>query len=203
MQDIKPITSGMMRSLEEKAFERGVSELELIERAGKECARLIESKKGASRKIVVFAGPGNNGGDGFVCAKYLNLKNQVYLVVPVEPKTDAARAKFFEAKNKQVKIIPMQEASFIKPHIIVDALLGVGAKLPLRGEIKEACRLINSMNSFKVSIDIPSGMDADIGECDPDAVVPDATICIQAPKIGEVKAGKEKTGGIWIADIRL
>ena len=206
---MRAMTVSEMRSVEEKAFASGVTVLELMERAGKECAILIDTRlktqdsKPAKKTVIIFCGPGNNGGDGFVCAKYLNLKNQVYLVVPVEPKTGAARAKFFEAENKQVKIIPMQEASFIKPHIIVDALLGVGAKLPLRGEIKEACRLINSMNSFKVSIDIPSGMDADIGECDPDAVVPDATICIQAPKIGEVKAGKEKTGGIWIADIRL
>jgi len=203
---MKAISPGEMRNLEEKAFSSGVAVLELMERAGKECAKMIESKLGtgnSKRSIIIFCGPGNNGGDGFVCARYLKQKNEVYLVVPVEPKSDSARAKFFEAKNKQIKIIPMQEASFIKPDVIVDALLGIGVRLPLRGEIKEACRLINSMDAFKISIDIPSGMDSDTGECDSDAVVPDVTICIHAPKTGELLAGKEKTGEIWIEDIGL
>lgn len=197
-----------MRHLEETAFASGTKVHELMERAGAGCARMIETKtkpetRNRKRSIIIFCGPGNNGGDGFVCARHLNQKNEVYLVVPIDPKTDVARAKMQEAKNKQIKIISMDEAAFLKPDIIVDALLGIGAKLPLRGEIKEACRLINSMQGFKVSIDVPTGMDADSGETDPDAVVPDATIVLHAPKTGMEKAGKEKTGDIWVLDIGL
>lgn len=200
---MESITVNEMRALEEKAFASGLSIFDLMERVGRDCAKLVESKQGTGNRILVLCGPGNNGGDGFVCARYLKEKNEVYLVVPIEPKTDVARAKFQETKNKQIKVLSMDEASFFKPDIIVDALLGIGAKLPLRGEIKEACMLINSLDAFKVSIDVPTGMDADAGEVDPDAVVPNATIALHAPKTGEIKAGKEKTGDIWILDIGL
>jgi NAD(P)H-hydrate epimerase len=97
----------------------------------------------------------------------------------------------------------MDEVSFYKPDVVVDALLGIGAKLPLRGEIKEAAKLINSYNAYKVSIDVPTGMDADTGETDLDFVKPDATIALHAVKTGMEKAGKEKTGEIWVLDIGL
>jgi len=200
---MNPITVVQMRALEEKAFASGVSVFDLMERAGSGCARIILAKRGTGNRILVFCGPGNNGGDGLVCAKYLKQKNEVYLIIPIEPKTEVARAKLQEAKNKQIKIISMDEASFYKPDIVVDALLGIGAEIPLRGEIKEAARLINSMKGFKASIDVPTGMDADTGEVDPDAVLPDATIALHAVKTGMEKAGKEKTGEIWVSDIGL
>lgn len=200
---MEPISVKEMRALEEKRFAEGLSIFDLMERVGRDCAKLTEAKQGTDNRVLIFAGPGNNGGDGIVCAKYLKEKNEVFLVVPIEPKTEVARAKFIEAKNKQIKIISLDEASFIKPDIIVDALLGIGAKLPLRGEIKEACKLINSKDAFKIAIDVPTGMDADTGEVDPDFVKCDATIALHLPKTGEIKAGKDKTGEIWVLDIGL
>jgi NAD(P)H-hydrate epimerase len=200
------ISVAQMRALEEEKFASGLSIFDLMERVGRDCAKLIESRletENRKRPVVIFSGPGNNGGDGIVAAKYLKGKNEVYLVVPIEPKTDVARAKFFEAKNKQIKIISMEEASFVKPDLVVDALLGIGARLPLRGEIKKACKLINSFDAFKVSIDVPTGMDADSGETDPDFVKPDATIALHAPKTGMITAGKDKTGEILVLDIGL
>jgi NAD(P)H-hydrate epimerase len=203
---MKSISVQEMRALEEEKFATGLSIYELMERVGRDCAKLIESKLetgGPRRSVLIFAGPGNNGGDGIVAAKYLKQKNEVYLVVPIEPKTDVARAKFIEAKNKQIKIISMDEASMYKPDVVVDALLGIGARLPLRGEIKEAAKLINAYNSYKISIDVPTGMDADSGETDPDFIKPDVTIALHAIKTGMEKAGVEKTGEIFVLDIGL
>jgi NAD(P)H-hydrate epimerase len=200
---MKSITVSEMRALEEEKFAKGLSIYELMERVGRDCAKLIEEKKGTGNRTLIFCGPGNNGGDGIVAAKYLNQKNEVYLVISIEPKTEVARAKLQEAKNKQIKIISMDEASFYKPDIVVDALLGIGARLPLRGEIKEAAKLINSFDAYKVSIDVPTGMDADTGDVDPDFVKPDVTIALHAIKTGMENAGKEKTGEIWVLDIGL
>lgn len=203
---MKSISIAEMRKQEEEKFAAGLSIFDLMERVGRDCAKLIESRletENRKRSVVIFSGPGNNGGDGIVAAKYLKEKNEVYLVVPIEPKTEVARAKFQEAKNKQIKIISMDEASFLKPDIIVDALLGIGARLPLRGEIKKACKLINSFDAFKVSIDVPTGMDADSGETDPDFVKPDATIALHAAKTGMITAGEDKTGEILVLDIGL
>jgi len=192
-----------MRALEEKAFAKGVTVAELMERAGRECARLIEAKRGTGNTILVVCGPGNNGGDGLVCARYLAEKNDVTIVMPLEPKTDAAKANFELAEAAGLRFASMSETPALKPDIVVDALLGIGAKPGLRGEILDACMLINSFDTFTISIDIPTGMDADTGECDPDSVIPNATICIHAPKSGEIRAGATKTGLLWVADIGL
>ena len=192
-----------MRALEEKAFAGGTSALELMDRAGKECARIIEERRGTGNRILVFCGPGNNGGDGLVCARYLAEKNEVTIVMPLEPRTKEAKTNFELAKAAEMKFAWMTEIVAAKPDIVVDALLGIGARPGLRGEVLDSCMLINSFDTFTVSIDIPTGMDADSGECDPNAVIPNATICIHAPKTGEIKAGGTKTGLLWVADIGL
>ncbi len=191
------ITVKEMRELEEKAFAAGITVEELMERAGKECAALIESKLGVGKRIVVFCGPGNNGGDGLVCARYLKKRNAVSVILVKEPATDAAKKNLERAREAGVRTGGGCE----RIDIIIDAVLGIGARGALRGEIKEASKIINNIEGFRVSIDVPTGMDADTGECDPDAVRPDATICIHAPKAGEIRAGKEKTGDLWVADI--
>lgn len=196
---MESITVREMRELEEKAFARGTTVLELMERAGKECARLIESKLGTGKKILVFCGSGNNGGDGLVCARYLSKNNDVRLILSTEPKTEAAKENLGKAQEAGVETVD----SVGQADIIVDALLGIGTKGPLRGSIKEACEIINAADAYKISIDIPTGMDAETGECDSDSVKPDATICIQAPKTGEINAGKEATGELWTAEIGL
>ena len=86
--------------------------------------------------------------------------------------------------------------------VIVDALLGIGAKDGLRSPIKEACDIINSSEAVKISIDVPTGMDADTGEVDKHAVLPDATLCIHAAKKGIAKEWG-KSGRLWIVDIGL
>ena len=192
-----------IRALEEKAISSGTTALELMERAGAVCANLIESESGPGKNILIFCGPGNNGGDGFVCAFYLSKNNSVKLVIPDKPKTDAAKQNLARARAEKIPALSLEEAKAETPQIIVDALLGIGATLPLRGKIKDACILFNSIPAYKVSIDVPTGMDAETGESAGDAVKPDATICIQAPKIGELKAGKEKTGKMLIAEIGL
>jgi len=197
------ISVSQMRKLEEKAYSEGVTVLELMERAGKQCANLIESKLSTGKRILIFCGPGNNGGDGLVCARHLSEKNEVTVVMLIEPKTEAAKTNYNKVEDIGISIVDLEEAKEIDADIVIDALLGIGAKGALRGKIKDACILINSIKAYNVSIDVPTGMNAETGECDPDAVKPDATICIHAPKTGEVKAGKNRTGELWVVDIGL
>lgn len=187
------ISAREMRRLEEKAFAKGVTIDSLMERAGKACADEIEKRLGTGKKIAIFVGPGNNGGDGLVAARYLGRKNDVTVVLVKEPKTDSAKLNYQRAKEAGVKFGDAEGAD-----IIIDAMLGIGARNPLRGEILEACLRINGMGGFKVALDVPSGLDAD-GEADENAVRADATICLH-----DCKLGCEKTGGeLWIVDIGL
>ncbi|MBN2121929.1 NAD(P)H-hydrate epimerase [Candidatus Micrarchaeota archaeon] len=225
------ISVSRMRELDSKAVAAGTPVLELMERAGRECAKFIGGEFGEGKRILVFCGPGNNGGDGLVCARYLHKGNSVRICVVGEPKTPAAKGNLLRAKKAGVGIIAfggdgegavaageakadwkaaLKELGeeLKSADMVVDALLGVGAKLPLRGKMLDACRLINSSAGFAkppkiVSIDVPTGMDADTGKTDYDAVAPDITICMHAPKIGELKAGERKTGRLVVADIGL
>ncbi len=183
-----------MRRLEEDAFASGVRIEDLMERAGKACAEEIEKRLGAGKKLAIFTGPGNNGGDGFVAARYLNERNDVVVVLVKEPKTDVARMNHQRAREAGVEFGDVEDAD-----IIVDAMLGIGARGALRGEIREACRRINQMGGFKVAIDVPTGVDADSGERDDDAVRPDATICLHDCKKGCANEG----GELWVVNIGL
>ncbi|MBU0532755.1 NAD(P)H-hydrate epimerase [Candidatus Micrarchaeota archaeon] len=183
---MKTISAEEMHRLEENAFAKGVTVLELMEKAGKRCAQIIESKLGTGKKIVIFCGPGNNGGDGLVCARYLHEKNDVF-VVALEPKTEAAKINYKRAKETGVKFIGIEKVRDCD--IVIDALLGIGAMGTLRGEIKEMCKKINSMKAYKISIDVPTG-----ARIDEDAIKADVIIAIHAPKI----KGKQ-----WVVDIGL
>ena len=204
---MKSITISEMRKLEEKTFASGVTVLELMERAGKECAKLINPMLAGKRSIIIFCGQGNNGGDGLVCARYLKENGyDVSIVLPIEPKTEVAQRNLDYVKKAGVTIVNIDDVGRINADIVVDALLGIGVKGALRGKIKEACRILNNMKvngSIVVSIDVPTGLDADSGECDLDSVKPNATICVHAPKVGVIKAGTKQTGELLIADIGL
>jgi ADP-dependent NAD(P)H-hydrate dehydratase / NAD(P)H-hydrate epimerase len=183
-----------MRLLEERAFASGASIDSLMESAGKACAHEIEKRLGRGKKIAVFVGAGNNGGDGLVAARYLKEKNDVTVVIVKELKTDAARKNLERAKEANLKFADIEDAD-----IIIDAMLGIGTIGTLRGEIKETCKKINQMKGFKVAIDIPTGVDSNVGKCDEDAIKADATICLH-----DCKKGCEKSAGeLWIVDIGL
>jgi hydroxyethylthiazole kinase-like uncharacterized protein yjeF len=207
---MESITAAKMQELEEYAISKGSTIPLLMENAGKKCAMLIHEAFGEGNNILVFCGPGNNGGDGLVCARYLNPSNSLKICLVGEPKTPAAMENLLRAKKDGIEIISLKDAESLPraPGIIIDAMLGLGASLPLRGEVKEACRLINSAAASPgrqkvISIDVPTGMDSDTGETDEDALSPYATICMHAPKDGEIKAGKAKTGKLWVVDIGL
>jgi len=202
--EIKSVSVKEMREIENKAFASGTSVLELMERAGKGCAEIITLQVGTNKKIIIFCGPGNNGGDGLVCARYLSENQEVAVVLPIEPKTDVAKENLERAKKTNVKFLNFEESEeFSKSaDVVVDALLGIGAKKGLRSPIKEACNRINQSEGFKISIDVPTGMDADSGETDEHAVLPDATLCIHAAKKG-IEKEWEKSGRLWIVAIGL
>lgn len=141
----------------------GVSREELMENAGKAVVEAIKSCKPRLKdlKIIVFCGLGNNGGDGFVVARYLlkeGVDVRVFLAGDEERiKSLEARKNFERIKNK-VKLI----REFEDGDIIIDALLGVGIKGEVREPIKSLIEKINSSKAFKVSIDLPSGLRSDV-----------------------------------------
>ncbi len=186
---MEAITVAEMREYEESRIRNGTSVLELMEQAGKGAAEIIIRKLGTGNRITVVCGPGNNGGDGYVCARYLRKENRVNIVEAGAPMTREAA----ENREKVVELI----SGGIDGDIVVDAMLGIGSRKPLRGRIREICRMLRGKKV--ISIDVPTGVDADSGEADDYAVMPYATISVHMPKTGVLKYGK--AGLMWTIEI--
>lgn len=142
----------------------GYSKLQAMENAGRGVADLIETGFGARKKVGIFCGPGNNGGDGMVSARFLSRSNAVHVFLvggECGIKTDEARKnwKVLQKMNvEKTEIIDSTDVTLIKDgyDVIVDALLGVGADEPLREPILSVVRKINGLKGKKISIDIPT-----------------------------------------------
>lgn len=170
-----------LRALDINSTWLGVGVEELMENAGRAVAEVLEERTSlAGKRVLVLCGPGNNGGDGFVAARYLLEKGaRVRVVLVGEPKSRAARLNLARLRRLGVKV--GRRAKRMDAEIIVDALLGTG----IRGEVREPYRgvigAINRSAAFKVSVDVPSGLsDRGEGYC----VAADLVVTFHAPKPG-------------------
>ena len=182
------ITVQEMRNLENFAVEEGVSKLQLMENAGKEVFRTItENYELDGKQVVVFAGAGNNGGDGFVTARYFFEELQLPVLILFfghqGSLTEEAEINYNKIKDK-IPILEIKEKEDLKEFhfqkdvkfILLDALLGTGVKGELRELISSAIDLFNQQEGIKVALDLPSGLDPNTGEvqdkiCEVDLII--------------------------------
>jgi len=180
----------------------GVPPSQLMENAGKGIAEFIINNF-KSQKIVIFCGVGNNGGDGFVAARYLTKKYKVTIFLVGKEnviKTKIAQANFKKIKNTGIKIYDLNNQNIIDDllknnDIIIDSMLGVGLTGNLREPFYSIIKRINSQKNKKViSVDIPTGLGTNI------AVQPDYTITFHDMK---EHMNKNNSGKIHVLDIRV
>jgi NAD(P)H-hydrate epimerase len=152
------ITHEEMQKIDMNSAFFGVSRLELMENAGRKVAEVLNSKFVLkNKKIAVLCGTGNNGGDGFVAARILSEKGaDVEVFLAGDVKSDEAKKNLELLCKKGIKISKKIE---IDADIVVDALLGTGIKGELKEPIKSIVDKINACRGFKVSVDVPSGLD--------------------------------------------
>lgn len=199
----------------------GVKRLMLMENAGAEVARTIMEKNPNKRNVIVIAGIGNKGGDGFVAARHLSTKQFEVTVIlvgkPEDIRTAEAKSnwKIMNEMEFSIKTLIIDDTSkidlvkevILKSDIIIDALLGTGVKGFVRPPASEIIKLINEARNYGVkvvSIDIPSGIDPNTGIPLGVAVKADLTITHHKPKIGLMsKEGSEYTGEIIISNIGI
>jgi NAD(P)H-hydrate epimerase len=138
-----------------------------MENAGSAVADHVLSHYGSARRIVVFCGKGNNGGDGFVAARKLHEKGKdvrtVLLADPADLRGDAL-AMYRKLPVEAVAIHSGEElsrAATSPTDLYVDAILGTGFKPPVKGLYAEAIQLLNRCDAPVVAVDIPSGAEAD------------------------------------------
>ena len=205
------ITSLEMRALEVNSEYFGVSRLQLMENAGHQVALEVSSRFKPGTAVAVFCGTGGNGGDGFVAARHLlslGFNVKVILAGRAQDVSDKAAMENLASIRSLREEIPLYEAydSTLIPkitvEIVVDALLGTGAKGKLRPPILQMVSQINAMKAFRVALDVPTGIDADTGEVLGEAVKADLTITFHRTKSGLEKA-KENVGKLVVKYIGL
>ncbi len=204
--------------------EVGLAASELMERAASEIFKHLTPwlVQEPTSQVLIFSGRGNNGGDGITLARLLsNAEVKTQLVIVGDPTALSAEAAkqyelLLEGKSRS-PIFEFSDSMHLaidesSPLIIVDALLGTGASGLLRGDMPEAVQFLNQAalryGAIVLSVDIPTGMDADTGEYEideegrPFVVKANLTVTIAAAKVGFYRANAASiTGNIAVAGL--
>ncbi|MEN8258119.1 MAG: NAD(P)H-hydrate dehydratase, partial [Thermodesulfobacteriota bacterium] len=207
-------SADQMRFLDKTTIDENiVPGLELMENAGKGTVDLMREYYGdcKAQRVAIFAGPGNNGGDGFVMARHLNdlgAEVSVYLLVRPE-KINGDAAVNFKLLEEGVTIISLLDEVEVRGlslqyDIIVDALLGTGLTRQVSGVFAQVVELINRTNVPVIAVDIPSGLDADSGVFWGCCVRADLTVTYGLAKSGLVQyPGADCVGHLEVVDIGI
>ncbi len=196
---MKTIGSQEMYALDLNCEYFGLSRLQLMENAGRGLAEEIVSRFDCG-KVVIYAGTGNNGGDAFVAARFLRGFD-VEIVLSGEVRSDIALKNLEILKKSGFSISKWGQHEHSDSDIAVDALIGTGFRGKLREPYRTIVEEINASDSFTVSVDVPTGVDADTGRYE-EAVRANLTVTFHRMKPGLIKA-EDVTGEIVVKDIGI
>ncbi len=161
-------TADQSRELDRIAIEElGIAGSVLMERAGKAAFRLLNRNWPEARRIVVFCGTGNNGGDGFVVARLARADDREVQVLQVgdpDKLTGDALAALQRLKGMDVFPEPFQQQALDECDLVVDALLGTGVRGEVNEKYRAAIEFINRSGKPVLALDVPSGINATSGE---------------------------------------
>ena len=210
-----------MRQRDKSAIEQGFPEILLMEEAGRSTAQMIynkyrEKKELTGHHVLILCGKGNNGGDGLVIARFLDMWGFHVKIVLTAQENEMSQV---SAKNlklcqlRDIEIINYQANDknelynlFANSDIIVDALLGIGITGKVRGKAQELISLTNQYGaqSMICAVDIPSGISAESGQILGQAIQADFTMTMAYMKTGlTLYPGRSYAGETNIVDIGI
>lgn len=207
---MKICTADEMRKIDRHAVDIGrIPSIILMENAAFSCVREIERKN--PKRVGIFCGKGNNGGDGFAIARHLIQKGydtEIFLVCGTDFSNDAEiNYEILEKMGAKITQITSQsplEYYILAQDLIVDAIFGTGISGEITGLTAHVIDFINKYKKEVLSVDIPSGVNADTGEVLSVAVKADTTVTFAAYKKGMILyPGAEYTGEIIVSDISI
>ena len=217
-ETMKVATAEQMQELDRKAIEAyRIPGIVLMENAGRGATEVISNTFPdlQKMKIAIVAGKGNNGGDGFVIARYLlnrRISVKVYLLADPKGLRGDAETNFqiFQRMKGEVISVPSSKdyqkvkKELEKFDLLIDAIFGTGLDAEVRGYYREVIDHLNTLQKPIVAIDIPSGLDANTGKPFGTAVRASLTITFGLPKIGQViSPGLDYVGKLKLVDIGL
>ncbi len=201
-------SSAQVRALDAHAVrDLGVPSYALMKRAGESALRVLRTRWPTCYRIAIVCGGGNNGGDGYVLARFAQAAGLTVTVLAAAPpeslKGDAHQAQAdFTASGGEV--LPFDAGRLRDGEVIVDALLGTGLQSAVRADAAAAIGAINAASRPILALDVPSGLDADTGEPLGVAVRADCTVTFVALKTGlYLGGGPEHAGAIFFDDLEV
>jgi NAD(P)H-hydrate epimerase len=201
-------TTAQVRALDAYAIRvSGVPGYTLMKRAGEAALRVLRSRWPTAHRLCVVCGGGNNGGDGYVLARFAQAAGlSVTVLAAVTPETlkgDARRAyEDFTASSGRVE--PFAASRLESGEVIVDALLGTGLASPVRAEAAAVIEAMNASGLPVFALDVPSGLGSDVGLPLGVAVRAASTVTFVGLKAGLfVGEGPEYTGTLFFDDLEI
>jgi len=197
------LTTRQMSEADQLAIAGGIPGLELMENAGAAVTDAVSARFRSPDPVLVVAGPGNNGGDGFVAARILRERGHSVRVILLGElarlKGDAAVA----AARYAGPVEPVT-SEFGSPAVVIDAMFGAGLDRPLEGMAARAVACINGSGAWVLAVDLPSGINGDSGAVMGAAVKADATVTFFRKKPGHLLLpGRVHCGSVTIAQIGI
>lgn len=224
----KIITIAEMRAIEAAADKAGISYGQMMDSAGQAVAERVKQliKAPVHKQVLVLVGPGNNGGDGLVAGRLVAQEADAKVTFILSaPRDESQDNNYKKAKANGLTIILSPDdttSGYTKltqlvttTDVIIDALLGTGTSLPLRGEVLQILKNVQAALAARrtanhakrpviVAVDIPSGMDADTGELDPLALHADQTVTFEGARPGHFSyPGAAAVGTLHVASLNL
>ena len=183
------ITARRMAAVDRNAEEMGISQEKLMESSGNAIARTVQSMASPGDRVLLICGTGNNGGDAFVAARFLKDFDVTVRLIghPELISTDVARANWDAISQSNIDVDYWSDTSQVdlpNAAVIVDAIVGTGVRGALREPAASVARAINDHIAAVLSVDVPSGIDADDGIAAGDMVAADHVITFHDEKPG-------------------
>ncbi|MEZ4706090.1 MAG: NAD(P)H-hydrate dehydratase [Caldilineaceae bacterium] len=224
LETSKLVTVSEMQQIERRADAAGHSYAVMMETAGRAVAECILqaphlAKAAARAPVLVLVGPGNNGGDGLVCARHLHengVQTRVYLwrrATAAEHDYESHFARLTElgvptARADEDPSFAQLQSWLAEVSTVVDALLGTGANRPIVGQLAELLEQVQEVQTARnlpcVAVDCPSGLNCDTGALDPRTLFADLTVTFAYAKWGHYQfPGAEACGQMTVADIGI
>jgi hydroxyethylthiazole kinase-like uncharacterized protein yjeF len=214
---MKLVTASEMRELDRRAIQDlGLPSLVLMENAGRTTYQILRREFPCLQgEVAVVAGRGNNGGDGFVVARYLahaGIPVAVFLLGPRDQVSGDARVNLEILDPLGVVVKEVLTEADLNPALrrlgraglIVDALLGTGLNSPVKGLMATLIDRLNRLRAPVLAVDIPTGLSADTGEVLGVALKAEITVTYGWPKVGQVlPPGRDYVGRLWQVDISI
>lgn len=216
---MKLVTAAEMGNLDRMTVEQyHLPSLILMENAGLAVVNAIRQELGldlAGKRILIFAGKGNNGGDGLVVARHLinaGAEVKIFLLARPEDLRGDAGVNYQVLRAMQATFYPVLEekdvqradVALLYADLVVDAIYGTGFQGAALGVPARVIELINQTNKPAIAVDLPSGLEADSGQVNGPCVRATRTVTFALPKLGLVlEPGAQYVGEVEVADISI